>query len=60
MHFAPLPSPNRIKKKIVNRPEIFMVVFSHEKGENSVKKNLMIVEKISRFIRGLTAENTNS
>ena len=40
--------------------EIFMVVFSDEKEEDSVKKNLVIVEKISQFIRGLTAKNTNS
>ena len=38
-----------------------MVVFSHE-NEDSIKNNLVIiiVEKISRFIKGLTAENTNS
>ena len=36
-----------------------MVVFSHEKEEDSVKNNLITVEKISRFISGLTAENTN-
>ena len=37
-----------------------MVVFSHEKEEDSAKNNLVIVEKISWFIRGLTAEDTNS
>ena len=31
-----------------------------EKEGDSVKSNLAIVEKISRFIRGLTAEDTNS
>ena len=36
-----------------------MVVFSHEKEEASMKKKLVTVEKNSRFIRGLTAENTN-
>ena len=39
--------------------ETFMVVFSHDKEENSVKNNLVTVEKISRFIKGLTSENTN-
>ena len=37
-----------------------MVVFSHEKEEDSVKNNLVIVERISRFTRGLTAEETYS
>ena len=36
-----------------------MVFFLHEKEEASVKNNLATVEKNSRFIRGLTAENTN-
>ena len=37
-----------------------MVVFSHEKKEDSAKNNLVIVENILRFINGLTAEDTNS
>ena len=41
-------------------PEIFLVVFSHEKEEDSMTNNLVIVEKISQFIKGLTAEDTNS
>ena len=49
------------KKSSLTDLEIFMVVFSYEKEEDSLKKNnLVIVEKIWRFIRGLTAENTNS
>ena len=47
------------EKSSLTGPELFMVVFSHEKEEDSVKNNL-VIEKISRFIRGLTAENTNS
>ena len=35
------------------------LVFSHEK-EDSVKNNLVIVKTFLPFIRGLTAENTNS
>ena len=37
-----------------------MVVFSHEKEEDSMKNNLVIVEKILRFIKGLSAEDRNS
>ena len=49
-----------LRKTSLTGPEIFMVVFSHKKEEDSVKKNLVIVEKISRFKRGLTTESANS
>ena len=39
------------EKSSLTGPGIFMVVFSHEKEEDSAKK-------ISRFIRDLTAEDT--
>ena len=48
-----------LEKSSLTGPEIFMVVFSHEK-KIPRKNNLVIVEKISQFIRGLTAEDTNS
>ena len=48
------------EKTSLTGPEIFMVVFSHEEEEDSVKNNLVIVENISRFIRGLTEEDTNA
>ena len=34
-----------LRKKLVNSPEIFKVVFSHEKEEDPRKNNLVIVEK---------------
>ena len=34
-----------LRKKFVNRPGIFMVVFSQEKEGDSVKNNLVIVKK---------------
>ena len=49
-----------LRRSSITGPGIFMVVFSHEKEGDSVKNNLVIVKKILRFVRGLTAENTNS
>ena len=49
------------EKNSLTGREIFVVVFSHVKEEDSLKENnFVIVKKISRFIRGVTAENTNS
>ena len=59
-HQIPFKVDDYLKKCSSTGPEIFMVVSSHEKEEESVKNNLVIVEKMSRFIRGLTAEKTNS
>ena len=49
-----------LRESSLTGPEIFMDVFSREIEEDPAKKSLVIVEKISHFIRGLTAEDTNS
>ena len=48
------------EKSSLTGPEILMVVFSHEKEGVPSKHNLVMVENILPFIRGLTVENTNS
>ena len=50
-----------LEKSSLTGPEIFVVVFLHVKGRRfSEKNNLVIIEKIPRFIRGLIEENKNS
>ena len=49
-----------VEKRSLTGPEISWWFSDMKKKKIPQKNNLVIVEKISRFIRGLTAEDTNS